>query len=427
MSNELITFRPPYLRVALLIIGALILVLAWTFIRWHLANVVAFQLDPKSPDSRIIADRLIDVSPSDPRTHLLAAKVYESSFDSEDLSRAVRECEYAASLSPHNYVMWLNLGRVRGLIGDVEGSFNAYERALALAPNYSIVRWVYGNALIREGRVEDGFSMIANAAASDPRYLGPAISTAIQIFDGNINEVRRTMGDTSTINAGLAETLMSVGREEDAHNSWLRLPQQTRSSEVKTLGQKLLAKLIEAKKYRIAAMIHADITSAEVSPLAHVVNGGFEEGVKLDSTGRFDWRITEGTYPQIGLSDSAKRSGQYSLILVFNSFETAGMRSIDQVVAVEPSRDYELVAFYRSNLKSDAILKWEVIDAATLQQLGESEPIANAAEWTPLKINFRSKENLDGILLRFIREGCGGPTCRMSGRIMFDDISLRVL
>ena len=411
----------------LLIIGALFLVLSWTFIRWNLANIVALQIDPKTPDSRFIADWLIGLSPSDPRTHLLAAKVYESSFDADDLNRAVREYETATSLSPHNYVMWLNLGRVRGLIGDADGSFKAYERALALAPNYSIVRWVYGNALIREGRTDEGFTLISSAAASDPRYLGPAVSIAIQIFDGNVDEVRRVMGDTAKINAGLAETLIALGRPEDSFDSWRRLSAQSSTGEFQDLGQKLHNKFVELKRYRMAAMVHADMAKVDVSPVGQITNGGFEAGVKLGGTGVFDWRISEGTHPQVGLSEAAKRSGQYSLLLAFNSFETAGMRSIDQMVAVEPSTDYELMVFYRSDIRTDALLKWEVIDASTLQQIAVSAPITNAAEWAPIRVTFRTKENSDGIQVRFVREGCGGPACPMSGRIMFDDISLRRL
>ena len=410
----------------LLILGVLLLIFAWTFIRWNLANVVALQLDPKAPDSRYIADWLTDLSPSDPRTHLLAAKVYESSFDSDDLNRAVRECEYAASLSPHNYVMWLNLGRVRGLIGDAEGSFRAYERALALAPNYSIVRWVYGNALIRDGREDEGFALISKAAMDDPRYLGPAISTAIQIYDGDIEAVRRVMGDSAPINGGLAETLVSINRPEDAYGSWQRLSPEARRSEFQKLGQRLQSRFVELNKYRLAAMVHGDITASE-SPLARIVNGGFEESVKMGSTGLFEWRVSDGTHPQVGLSDSAKRSGNHSLLIAFNSFEAAGMRSIDQVVAVEPAADYELEIHYRSDIRSDALLKWQVADLSNSQRIAESPPMTNAADWTPIKITFRSPENSDGIQLRFVREGCGGPACPMSGRIIFDDISLRRL
>lgn len=411
----------------LLGLAALFLVLSWTFIRWNLANVVALQLDPKSPDSRYIADWLTGFSASDPRTHLLAAKVYESSFDADDLNRSVREYEFATSLSPHNYVMWLNLGRVRGLVGDADGSFKAFERALALAPNYSLVKWVYGNALIREGRTDEGFKLISSAAAGDPKYVGPAISTAIQIFEGRVDEVRRSMGDTARINAGLAETLVSLGRPEEALDSWRRLSPEMMTGELQNLGQKLRSKLIDEKNYRVAAAVHADITANKFSPVSQIANGGFEEGVKLNNTDVFDWRISEGTHPQVGLSDGAKRSGQFSLLLAFNSFETAGMRVIDQVIAVEPATDYELVIFYRSDLRSDAVLKWEINDVSSLQPIAVSPPINNAAEWTPLRVLFRSAETSDGIQLRLVREGCGGPACPMSGRVMFDDISLKRL
>lgn len=424
----MITFQPKYVRVALIIAGVICLLLSWGFIRWNLANVVALQVDHRSPDSRSIADWLTAFSPSDPRTHVFAAKVYETTFDPDDLNRAVLEYEVAASLSPHNYVMWLNLGRARALLDDSEGAFKAYERALELAPNYSIVRWVYGNALLRVGRLDDGLALVSKAADLDPQYSRPAISTALQVFDGNIDEVRRTMGDKGKVNAGLAEGLLAGGRIEEAFDSWQRLSPESRRGEFKTLGETLRNKTVELKRFRIAARIQGDISDGQIPAVSRIVNGGFEEEVKLGGTDIFDWRISNGSHPQVGLSDVVKRSGRFGLLLVFSSFETAGFRSIDQTIAVEPYADYELEIFFRSDLRTDASLKWEVADATTSLPIVETPPINKAApEWTRLSVRFKIPGNTDGVQIRLVRQGCGGPACPMSGRLIFDDISLNRL
>ncbi|CAN5338297.1 hypothetical protein BH20ACI2_BH20ACI2_15870 [soil metagenome] len=427
MPLKLITLGPKYTRIALIAAAFLCLVLSWFFIRWNLGNVIASQVDPKSPDSPMIAEWLTEFSPSDPGTHFLSASVFEKTFNADDLSRAVHEYEVATALSPYNYAMWRSLGRARSLVGDAEGSFKAYRRALELAPNYSGVQWIYGNALLREGETNEGLSIIGNAAAADPQYAKPAIATALQALDGNVDEVRRTMGDTAVINAGLAGVLSSMERLDESFDAWGHLSLESRRTEFKSLGETIRNKMIELKRFRMAASIHADIRTDEAPSVSKVINGGFEEDVKLGNAGIFNWRISDGTHPQVGLSDNIKRSGQYSVLLMFNSFEVSGLRSIDQTIAVEPAAEYELEIFFRSDVRSDATLRWEVADAANLQKIAESEPIAQAADWTPLRIRFRSPAASDGIQVRLVRQGCGGLACPMSGRLLFDDITLRRL
>jgi Tfp pilus assembly protein PilF len=375
----------------------------------------------------MIAEWLTEFSPSDPRTHYLSASVFEKTFNADDLSRAVYEYEMATALSPYNYAMWMSLGRARSLVGDSEGSFKAYRKALHLAPNYSGVQWIYGNALLREGETDAGLSMIAIAAAADPQYAKPAIATALQTFDGNIGDVRRIMGDTAEVNAGLAGVLSTTERVDESFEAWGRLSLENRRTAYKSLGETLRNRMIERKRFRLAASIHADITSAEAPAVSKVINGGFEDNVTLGNAGIFHWRISDGTHPQVGLSDSIKRSGQYSMLLMFNSFEVSGLRSIDQTVAVEPDAEYELEIFFRSDLRTDAALRWEVADAASLQKIAESEPIVETADWTPLRIRFRSPGASDGIQIRLVRLGCSGLACPMSGRLWFDDIALRRL
>jgi len=48
-------------------------------------------------------------------------------------------------------------------------------------------------------------------------------------------------------------------------------------------------------------------------------------------------------------------------------------------------------------------------------------------DWTSFKVRFKVPTDSDGIVIRLIREGCVGSTCRTTGKISFDDISIRRL
>lgn len=412
----------------MILIAAAILCVAatWFFIRWNFANAVASRLDPRLPESKLVIDWLLNVGPSDPQTHYAAASIYEKTFDPGDLTRSLSEYELATALSTYNYVMWLNLGKSRSLNGDAVGAEAAYARALKLAPNYAAVQWAFGNFLVRDGRVDEGFAMVAKAAASNPEYSRTAIITALQIFDGDIVQVRDALGDTDTTNAALTTALAGQNRFDESYDAWSKLAPEKKLDEHKKLGESLAARMAEAKKFQIAARIAADLQTndADKPVLGQIANGGFENGVKLRGAGLFEWQIAEGAEPQIGLSESQKRSGKYGLSIVFNSFESAGFRTISQTVAVGPGAVYEFEGFYRSDLKTTAMLKWEIADGATTATIVSTPPMALAGDWTTLKVKFTVPAGSDGVIIRLAREGCNGPACRITGKLSFDDFSI---
>src|SRR5687767_4978530 len=133
--------------------------LLWFFIRWNFASAVAWRVDPAAAESKQIVGWLTDLAPADPQAHITAGRVLEKTFDSADLTSAVAEYEKAVELSPHNYLIWLDLGRTKSMNGDTAGAHSAYEQAHHLAPNYAAVQWVYGNSLVRQGSTDEGFAL----------------------------------------------------------------------------------------------------------------------------------------------------------------------------------------------------------------------------------------------------------------------------
>ncbi len=426
MSLKLVKLDPKLARMFLIAAAILCIAATWFFMRWNFANAIASRLDLKRPESKQVVDWLIGLGPSDPQTHYAAASLYEKTFDPGDLSRSLSEYELAAALSPNNYLMWINLGKARNLSGDAEGSAMAYKRALDLAPNYAVVQWAYGNLLIRQGETSEGFKLVSKAAASNPDYARNAVTTALQIFDSDIAQVRLALGEGETTNAALAATLASQERFDEAVDSWSKLPADGKIIKYKQLGETLAGQLMDAKKFQLAAIVISDlqVNNAEKPVIGQVANGGFEQGIKLRGAGVFDWQIAEGVEPQIGLSNAQKRSGEYGLLIVFNSFETSAFRTISQTVAVVPGTEYEFEGFYRSDLKTTASMKIEIADAATAGTIASTPPLPLAGDWTTMKVRFTVPLGGDGIIIRLAREGCAGPACRITGRLSFDDFSI---
>ncbi|HRI03281.1 MAG TPA: carbohydrate binding domain-containing protein [Pyrinomonadaceae bacterium] len=427
MSLKILKLKPGIGHIVIFAIGVLFVIAAYFFIKWNFANLIATRIDTTQPEAKIVADWIVQTAPDDPLTHYAAAIVYERTFEPDDLTRSLAEYETSVAAAPHNYLVWINLGRARDRSGDETGAEKAFARALALAPNYASVKWAYGNSLIRHQKMDEGFAMIAAAAASDTKYANPASSIALQVTDGDVTQARRLLGDTPDTNAALADVLVTQKRYEDAFEAWSRLSAEDKATKFKEIGQRLFTLSILAKKFRVAASVAGDLNSGTgIKPVpGQVTDGSFENGIKMRNAGTFEWNIDEGTDPQIGLSAAAKRSGNYSLWLTFDSFESKAFRSIFQTVAVVPGATYEFEGFYRADIKSKATFKWEVIDPTNSVRIAVSDDLALAGDWTTLRVKFTVPESTDGVLIRFIREGCGVAACPVTGKIAFDDLSLK--
>ncbi len=415
-------------RLAVIAVGLACLAAAWFSLKWNFANMLASQLAPDKPEARIVGDWLSTTSPADPRTHSAAGAAFERSFDIADVGRARSEYEAAASLSPHDYVVWLNVSRVRGLSGDRGGMILAMDRALQLAPSYAAVQWAYGNALIRQGRLDEGLAFLAKASAGNTEYSRPTALTALQMLDGDIDAARRSLGDGEAMKAALVDALASLKRFDEAVGLWAAIAPERRTTTFAKLGSALLRQLVAAKRFGPAARVAADLWSTDDRPaLGNITNAGFESDVRLRDAGIFEWQIADGAQPVIGLAEGQAFEGAKNLFLLFNSFETAAFRPVAQTVAVEPGREYELALHYRSDIKSAATFKFEAASACDLTVVASTAPMTPSADWATLSMLINVPPGCDGIVIRLNRDGCTGPACSVSGKLSVDGFSLKQL
>jgi tetratricopeptide (TPR) repeat protein len=406
-------------RIILLIVLLFSLACAFFLVKWCLANAIASQAIYKE-----VAELAIDWAPDDPQTHFSLGVLYEKSFLIEYLPQSLEEYEKAAALAPNDFRLWLVVGKARERVGDAAGAENALRRSLELAPNYSEVQWTLGNVLLREGKSSEAFDQIRKAA-SDPKYVAPAISIAWQIFDGDIAQIRQNLGDSAQTNSALAVFLVKQKRFDEAMQIWNSLPAGEKKTTFRQTGDDLYKEMIAAKKYRSALQIQNEIsTNTANQSIGKISNGGFEEEIKASNQGVFDWQIAEGARPQIGPNNVQKHGGNLSLLVIFNSPDGKDFRAVSQIVAVDAGKHYEFEAFYRSELKTSATLKWEIADADG-KIIAATGAISNDADWTRLWAEFVAPENTEAVIIRLARENCKTSICSISGSVWFDDVSIK--
>ncbi|MFZ1702586.1 MAG: hypothetical protein WBO10_03110 [Pyrinomonadaceae bacterium] len=427
-SLKIIRIQPTLSRILIVAVALVCVLATWFSIKWHFASAVAPTFDRNLPESPLIAEMLLGIAPGDPQVHTAVAVTFERTFNAADLDRSLREYEFAVYTSPYDYTKWLGLGRARSVNGDAAGGETAFKRALELAPNYAAVHWAYGNFLVRQNRIAEGFGLIARAAGSDPEYARVAAVTALEIFDGNVDQALGALGASDASNAALQTALFASGRHDDAVNAWSRISDDGKQTKYLQSSEKLAADLIGLKKFGPAARALAFLRPAGEAPVAgQIANGEFESGLKMRGAGAFEWQIAEGSAPQIGMGENSPHAGKYDLAVIFNSFEAAAFRNISQTVVVIPGANYELRGYYKSDVKTAASLHWEVANAATTGTIAKSGSLVPAAVWTPITVKFAAPNDADGVIVRFTREGCSGPSCPTNGIISFDSFSIQRL
>ncbi|MEZ5428951.1 MAG: tetratricopeptide repeat protein [Pyrinomonadaceae bacterium] len=421
MAAKTIKIESPVHRILLAAALCVCLTATFFFAKWCFGNSISTRADYKE-----VADVAVSLAPGDPQTHYALAVLSEDTFLPEDLARSLAEYEKATALAPDDFRVWLALGRAREKNGDRAGARTALEKALSLAPNYAQVHWTLGNVLLRQGQTEEAYAHIRRAAESDRSYLEPAVSTAWQIFDGDMAEIRKYLGGGTELSFTLATFLAKQKRFDESLEIWKTLPAEDRKTVFRETGRILADEMIAAKKYRDSLEVHNQIagTDAEIVKVGQIFNPGFEADVNPDKPGFFEWKLGEGIKPQIGFDDSQRHGGNRSLVILFNSTDGQSFRSLSQTVVVEGGQRYRFSAFFKSALKTSATLKWEIVETSDGHLLASTEAVPDEADWTELETDFTAPESTQAVTIRLAREKCGRGICPISGRVWFDDFSL---
>jgi tetratricopeptide (TPR) repeat protein len=421
MATKSIKLNTP-LRSIVLILAVFCAVFGFVFAKWFLANSLSTRAVYKE-----IADFAVGLAPSDPQTHYASGVLHEKTFLPDDLPKSLAEYERATALSPDDFRLWLALGKAYERAGNTEGAEKALSKALRLAPNYSQVQWTLGNFLLRQGKEDEAFAEIRKAAEGDNTFANPAISSAWQLFGGDVIRIKSYVGDSANLKAAFASILAREKRFDESLEVWSSMPEAARKTEFKSSGEDIYKKMLEAKKYRSAVRIFSDIADSDEKKFAtgHVTNGGFELNINPQNPGVFEWQIAEGVEPQIFVDKVQKHGGEISLVIVFNNRDGRAFRNISQTVAVEANKKYVFETFYKSDLKTVATVKWEIADAAdTTKILASTEAVAPGTDWTSLKTEFTAPEGTEAVVIRLVPVPCPTTLCPISGKLWLDDFSL---
>lgn len=430
---KLISVRAPFLRLLLLAPIALALVGSWYAARWYVGNTMAEYAPNVEQGGLETARDAVKLAPDDPLTHWSAASLEKGNFSPEAAQAALRGYEDAASLSPSDFRLWLDVGQAREQAGDAAGAEKALRRAVELAPAYAYPRWYLGNLLLREKRTDEAFAELQRAAEAYPTFRVPVFEAATRVYGADLAALKKAVARSPATQAELALYLVGRARVDDALQVWNALSAGEKK-EQSAAGKAIIKALAEAKRYRAANGIYRNLAGdgANAPVIGQLTNGGFEKDAGANDATIFDWQI-RSTPPQASVAfDALNRHGSgRSLRVVFNSSSQLAFNNITQLIAVEPGAQYRLEFYARTkDLRTAGQPVIEIMDTNTEGLvIGTSRALsAGTNDWQSMAIDFKTSPKTEAVIIRTGRQSCGadsGGVCPIFGIIWYDDFHLQ--
>lgn len=336
-------------------------------------------------------------------------------------AEAVKNFETATKLRPKDYYLWLELAQAHEDAGNIQAAMKNYERAVELAPYYATPRWLFGNYLLRLGKIERAFKEMRLAVTSDsslfPMFLDIAWSIAQEDVEKVIN-LTQPQNDFEKLQ--LAKFFVSQKQIEAALTMYRLINTQTFVEERNFLVKDLLLQ----KEYTAAYEVQFGKPFSQTS----LTNGGFEQSFDSDEEG-FNWYAVKWI-PTLSFSlDTHKPyDGIKSLLVEFKGELSSEKIVLKQIVPVNPNSVYQLSFATRSQkLLSAGLPLIQISDADNEKKIlaSSSELQTDVSDWKIHTIGFKTDAQTRAVVVGLRKEKCTVQPCPIVGRLWLDSFILK--
>lgn len=381
------------------------------------------------------ADMALKYAPRYPLIHWRRGGVYlkaaNEELDESQVRVAIDEFREAARMSPDDYRAWLALGRALDRSGDMAEAREAFEHAVALAPNHFDPLWAFGNHLLRAGDRDGSFKQMRTALKNKPSALPLVFDYAWNVYRGDGKAIVTALDPPRSTQSTLATLLIYRGRVDDAMATWRAMTTRTAYD-----AQKITEALFNSGNFRKAyeAWMSVEIPGRPAPDTGSLLsNGGFEGKLLFGQKTPFlTWQINLPGGVKLIQDRKKPRAGQQSLRAGFDMRGNVSFTIISQTVPVKPSTSYLLTfSIKRENLQSLSTPLVDVFDSAYDIMRGARFRVAtkplevgSSDEWEDYKLEFTTNPQTEAATVRIHRPPCSELPCPIDGRLWFDEFKL---
>jgi len=428
-SRSVVIINLPGAWRAVLLLPVILAVLgSWYVVHWYIGDTIAeYSVDVEGGVD--LAQLAVKWAPADPFAHFMLGDLEQRDFNLDNLANAVREYETAVTLAPNDYRYWMALGRALEASGDTNEAERVLRHVVELAPAYSYPRWHLGNLLLREGKQDEAFRELTKASQGDPQLRPQVFNLAWEVFAGDADQIASITCPTPDARADLAVYLANRTEFDKAMRIWSGISSKDKKG-LRESGDMLKKSLFDSGQFHHVLEIMRDFEpDANSLPQPEKFsNAGFETETAPRGLGKFGWAINSSPQAQISIDHTQWHSGRGSLKIVFKAPTTLDAIDVSQLVIVEPDTSYRLEFYARTgDLRSASTPLAQIVNPVDKSVLATSTPLPDGTnEWQTVTLEFKTKPGMEGILIRFVRAGCGQDSvCPIFGTVWYDDFNLQ--
>ena len=360
----------------------------------------------------------------------LVGQFFDKDFERSDADKAITYYRKAIELNPRSATYWMALASAYDMEGEPDRAREAFEQAKKAFPVSAAVAWSYGNFLLRQGRVSEGFAEIRQAVTNDPKLARQAIHVCWRV-SGDVDRALEVLPPDHDILLQALQFFLSHREITPALAVWDRLLSQGQSINLrrafpllKMLMQE--GRLREAKKvWRealwVSGSLEREMSTAEGNSL--IWNGGFEQDL---ANGGFGWRQQRAPGARFDFDHTMLRSGNRSLRITFEGTTNLNFLHLIQYVPVEPQRTYRLEAFLRTEgISTDSGVRLHISDFPPTAALGILTPdLRGSQPWSLQEAEFTTGRNTRLLRITLRRLPSRKFDNKIRGTVWIDDVSV---
>lgn len=345
-----------------------------------------------------------------------------------DPAEAISDFSRAVETSPLSAHYWIDLGSAYEISGDPARARQAFEKAKAVYPASAEVAWYYGNFLLRQQDLSEGFTEIQRAVRSDPTFLPLAISRTWQSnHDVNLILDRALPADVDAYFAAL-DFFVSIREGGAALTVWQRLISLGKPFALPrtfTFFDQLIREDRSEDVARVwrQALTATGLPNAEPANHSLVWNGNFAQDFL---NGGLDWRWNDIAGVIIDYDSAPPATSGRSVRLTFNGGMNLDVSEPLQYVPVEPNLLYHFHAGVRTEMIStESGVRFALTDPDHIQAVNIlTENLTGSHPWTAIDADVKTGPETHFLLIQLRRVPSRLFENRLSGSARIADVSL---
>ena len=368
--------------------------------------------------------------PADPQYSDVQATAMHLYAAAEDVHKIVALHQQATSLSPHDALLWADLGGAYERAGRDADAFNALQRAQALFPNSPEINWRLANFCLRTGRIADGIPELRRVLEADSTSRSRVFAFAEHAINDR-RKILEILPPSASVSFDYINFAIAKGDMAGGEESWVRVLQLNLPFDAHDavpyldalVQHREIAQLEEAWS-ALRTRFPTQVASSE--PDSNLItNGDF----KFDPlNGGLDWHVTptEGAEVTLDSGDGADRGR--AVRITFDGSRNVDYAHVFQYVPVRPRTKYRFSGHMRSDgISTDCGPRFQIFDAydpGTL--LASTQNVVATHSWSEQQAEFTTGENTHMLLLTVARPMSLKLDNKIAGTVWIDRVSLRV-